>query len=1241
MNLTSIAITIAVVLTILGAGGLIVGLLLERKHFWRPSLVVLVLAACFAFLTPPSEKLNLGLDLAGGTSLLYEVDTTDLPDAQNEIRRMITTLQNRVDPQGVRNLIWRVESGNRIEIQMPKPNPEVDELRAAFDEAMEELAESNVTRAEVTAAFQLPPGRRQQRLASLARGVEGRAEALADAADAYDRLQLARERYEQVKDDEERAIDVAGEVAAAERDFDQAMQAVEATIIDPVELGTILELSTDNRIDPETGQPTEGTSPRAKALARLKDEHPARVSKVNELVELWDAYAAKKGPLDDPNDLIRLLRGAGVLEFRIAVQTAEEIGGRRGEPDSVPSSQIAELRKQLEERGPRAPTDAPMKWFRIDDPSQWADRAELAEAMSADPAAYFRQNRGMIASQYGSDIYVLLWDTPEKGLTDEQPGWQLTNAYPTSDEKMLPAVGFEFNEIGAKLFGQLTRTHQGRGMAILLDGKVYSAPNINTPITGGRGIIQGGRSGFSQTELQYLIRTLNAGPLKARLSDEPIGIRRVGPSLGADNLLRGLEAAFGALIAVGIFMLCYFFFAGLLADLALLANIIIILGVMSLFDATFTLPGIAGVVLTIGMCVDANVLVFERIREELGRGAELAAAIRLGYQKALSAIVDGNITNLIVCVILYYTASAEVKGFAVTLAVGIGATLFTALFMVRMIFELWVRFGNARKLSMLPTVWTGLRNVLSPNMNWVGLRPVLMSLSGVAIIISLVMVFQRGNQLLDIEFRAGTEVAFDLAEGESMPLEQARGRVQRVADWFSEGFDASQLEGPAAEDYARIQAAIEESRARLIEEDLERIRLLTDGDVPESRVEQLRREARAATDLTQLATTQVVQIGQATADFEASAFSVVTTVTDSPTVAAVITSVFSDVLDVQPSVNFAGDTDDNVSNAPVYPITSATLGEVINRPEVVSNVPNYVGGVAVVLEDMTPPATVADIQQRIKAMRLQPDYENLQFRPFDVIGVTPSADEPNEYRSVVVIVRDPNIDYFNDQSTWESELAGVEWRLIREAMQRETSLAKVSNFTPTVAQTMRDQAIVAIALSFVAIVAYIWFRFGSIRYGLAAIAALGHDVVIALGCVAAAGLIYDAVGANLLQIEPFKINMGLIAALMTIIGYSLNDTIVVFDRIRENRGKLAMVNPAVVNSGINQTISRSLLTSLTTFVAVGFMYIFGGEGIRGFAFALVIGVVVGTYSSIAISAPLLLVGIGREGKETAPAPTAA
>jgi len=236
---------------------------------------------------------------------------------------------------------------------------------------------------------------------------------------------------------------------------------------------------------------------------------------------------------------------------------------------------------------------------------------------------------------------------------------------------------------------------------------------------------------------------------------------------------------------------------------------------------------------------------------------------------------------------------------------------------------------------------------------------------------------------------------------------------------------------------------------------------------------------------------------------------------------------------------------------------------------------------------------------------------------------------------VAVVVRDTVTNYAEDRTGFDAAdgLAATEWALVRDALQRDTSLESVSNFSSQVSGTMKQQAIVAMVLSLLAVVAYIWMRFGSFRYGLAAIVALVHDVSITLGILAICGWLTTIPGFEKLLLDDFKINLALVAALLTIVGYSLNDTIIVFDRIRENRGRLSRATPQIVNDSINQTISRTVLTSGTTLLAVGILYVFGGPGVHGFAFAMLIGVLVGTYSSVAIAAPILLIGDKSELRE--------
>jgi SecD/SecF fusion protein len=326
----------------------------------------------------------------------------------------------------------------------------------------------------------------------------------------------------------------------------------------------------------------------------------------------------------------------------------------------------------------------------------------------------------------------------------------------------------------------------------------------------------------------------------------------------------------------------------------------------------------------------------------------------------------------------------------------------------------------------------------------------------------------------------------------------------------------------------------------------------------------------------------------------------------------------------------------------VYPIRTAVLGESINRAaDVRTDVAEYLGGVAVVLEDMSPAVTIEDLSQRIERMRLQPTFEELGHRRYTVIGLD-TADTTDQgeplYSSAVIVARDTETNYLESPQSLADKggLADTEWQIAREACRRDTSLGSVANFSSQVSGTMKQQAIVAMTLSLLAVVVYIWLRFGSITYGFAAIVALVHDVSIALGLVAISAWLYNNNIAHVLMIEPFKIDLAMVAALLTIVGYSLNDTIVVFDRIRENRGRLSYATPSVINDSINQTISRTVLTSGTTLLAVGMLYVFGGAGVHGFAFAMLVGVLVGTYSSVAIASPILMLGGERHVRADSP-----
>lgn len=304
------------------------------------------------------------------------------------------------------------------------------------------------------------------------------------------------------------------------------------------------------------------------------------------------------------------------------------------------------------------------------------------------------------------DTRLLYSDDPDEQLADGTStrfpvyrdvalsGELLTNAG-VSYDRGRPVVTFQFNTLGAQKFGDITSKHIGQRFAVVLDGKVITAPVIRSAILGGRGIIEGHFTVDTANRLALLLR---AGALPAPL--DIVEERTVGPSLGTDSIAAGKNAALVAMLCVMLYMLLSYGVLGLFADVALLANMVIIMGALSALQATLTLPGIAGIVLTFGMAVDANVLIYERIAEEMRKGKTVLASVDTGFRTAFKTILDSNLTTLIAAVILFSFGSGSVKGFAVTLAIGILASMFSAILMTRMMVVLWLKANKSRALPL-------------------------------------------------------------------------------------------------------------------------------------------------------------------------------------------------------------------------------------------------------------------------------------------------------------------------------------------------------------------------------------------------------------------------------------------------------------------------------------------------------------------------------------------------------------
>ena len=313
------------------------------------------------------------------------------------------------------------------------------------------------------------------------------------------------------------------------------------------------------------------------------------------------------------------------------------------------------------------------------------------EVVSMDSSSNFpaKMDEKVVGSEQNKDLFFLLKKRPVVS------GENLTNAQPSFDENGLPAVSFNFNPSAALKFGNYTKENIGSPFAIVLDDVVISAPTIRSHIPGGSGIITGN---FSVEESNRLAILLRSGALPAEI--EVLELRTIGPELGRDSINAGkLAALIGGLLVLVFMWLSYGLF-GLFANVALMLNIILVMALLSILGATLTLPGIAGIVLTIGMAVDANVLVFERIKEEINKNSSIYNSIRIGYEKALSSIVDANVTTMIAAVILFFFGSGPIKGFSVTLGLGIITSVFTALIITRLFIDLYVLFYKPKVLRV-------------------------------------------------------------------------------------------------------------------------------------------------------------------------------------------------------------------------------------------------------------------------------------------------------------------------------------------------------------------------------------------------------------------------------------------------------------------------------------------------------------------------------------------------------------
>lgn len=1222
-----------------------------KNLFPKVVVIIVLIAVAIVTLYPPDKTLIPGIDLAGGTSFIYEINTFGMPaDEQRGISgRMITVLRRRIDPANIQNLIWRPLGNTRFEIQMPLASAEVREKRQNYENLKTELLAQNISPGSILALLNKPTQERTDYFNDIAQGIESRFEILTNLATAYDEREDLRnqsnEKTEALKIPEQ-IIELAGiNLAQVKRNLGSWMLLDEQELDTQVKLYATSEENIDNLkkyvamykewadvveqlTNPENGKNIAfenarkeldrlnlsedqidlilefepKSNRRSDELAKLIDEFPDRKDNIFVLIEAYDDYRPFRGRLDDPKDLQRMLKGAGVLDFRILPTM--------GHPE-VDTDEMIDYQERLKERGPRFASDSKYVWCEVEDSETW--NAQDAEG------------RFSVTGQFGDKIYVLASNLVDQKMVQAdtaQAGWKLERARPSQDKMGRRAIGFHLNDRGGKLFNRITGRNLKRPLCILLDGIAISAPNIESRIRRD-GVITGN---FSETEVSDMVDKLNAGSLPARLIEQPISIKTIGPSIGADNRDKGVRAGLVGLAVIIACMAGYYMLAGAIADVALLLNLLFVLAIMAFARATFTLPGIAGFILTIGMSVDANVLIFERIREEQEKGSSLRIAIRNGYQKAFRTIFDANLTTFITAAILLWVASEEIKGFAIVLMLGIVSSMFTSLFVTRVIFDILLSRRIIKDHLLM------LRLIRRPNIDWMKMRPVFITISSILVIAGLTVFFTRDdakNSKYDNEFIGGTSAIISFKDGVEMTRQQVEDMIHQTGqEQNNPGLAATKVYS-VGKSYGQSENGKKlfkqyEINTTETNKTTAIVKFAQTGDHTIETVAEAIRNAQLKTG-GQLRNLRIVQ--------KDDNFEVITSQVNTSLVSHVLKMAFGDAQISEPHV------DEVVNNAIITAFSGKLEIQENLHPEITSTqkidaamvdqlpiLSDFLGGVKITCILQTSVA-VDELDSRLKELKFKPDMQDLKLNSFTLFKQDLSTPDDAELLDSFVYVSAEEEAGYREFSTEEwNQFVGNEKRRVTAATQLESSLPRVTQIDPSVGAEAKTRALIAIFLSLSAIIAYVWVRFGNVRYGIAAIAALVHDVCITLGAVTACTYIASTWIGEMLLIGDFKINLAMIAAFLTLIGYSLNDTIVIFDRIRENRKK-AQINPKIITDSINQTISRTLLTSFTTFIVVLIMYIFGGQALRGFTFAIGFGVLVGTYSSIAIAAPILLIGV--------------
>lgn len=777
-------------------------------------------------------------------------------------------------------------------------------------------------------------------------------------------------------------------------------------------------------------------------------------------------------------------------------------------------------------------------------------------------------------------------------------------------------VSFKFDDEGGRRFGKLTgenkpdsQTGYEYRLGIVLDDHLYSAPGLKGQIFK-RGEITGK---FSKDEVKELAAVLRAGSLPAALSKEPISELFSGPTLGQDTIEKSTFAMLISSILVPLFMIVYYRFSGVVAIFALFMNLLILFAIMLSVKAVFTLTGFAGLALTVGMAVDNNVLVFERLREELERGAALRMAIRNAFHRASTTIIDANLTTMITATVLWVIGTDQVKGFAVPLWIGVMLSMYTSIFVARMIFDIaekrrWITDANIHWLL-------GRRLLGHTKINFLRAFPYAITVSAIVIIMAISVSIYSGKGLLDIDFTGGVSVQA-MFDGPQQTGEIKKKLGDRLPDLAVSGVSVKQdkvqgrrfMINTSEMDINTVKHVLSETFGDHLEHnslEFTPAAPITADARPEPTVEETAPKEPAEGDQSRSdlpPRTMLAMAGDASL--------------------AMLLADEDSVAKTPEPKKPAGEKD-------VPEIEAATPSKTVEREPLPSEAEQQAPDVE--KQPAGPDPFIGGIRTELK-FQMKVNHETvvqLLNTAFDKAKLDPAK--------ISHSITNPEYDGLGslkyDEWTLKIMLPDDQVESLLKSMKHdlnENPIFPTSNrIGTTVAGNTQMQAIYALTASWLFIIIYLWIRFQGAAFGLAAVAALIHDVLIMLGAVAAS--FYVAPYLGFLMIDQFKINLPIVAAFLTIIGFSVNDTIVIFDRIREVRGKNPDLTRDMINFSVNQTLSRTILTSFTVLVVVLVLYIMGGDAIHGFAFALLVGVITGTYSSVYVAAPILLALVGKHG----------